>query len=556
MIIALVHGYLLRGTGSNLYVSNLCRAFCRQGHRVLLFSQEYKPEEIDFISRGETFYEDNLRTAVEFKRSTAYPGECLHYRPHLGGLLPVYVYDRYPGFEVKEFPDLSERELENYLERNRLALETVLRNETPDLVISQHTIMQPVYTARALAGLYKKDGRHLVTVHGSALNFSVRKSNFLRGRAVEGINNADGLVFVSSHSRADFTAYFAGLPGLEEKCRVIFAGVNTGLFQPLKHPDEKGEQITELNSRLRKVAAEKNSGRSAQEKEEFYNSLQDSSTAEEIRELIAGFRNRSDDWAPDQDASGELKEINWAEEKIVLYYGKYLWTKGIHLLLGAMPLVLQKYPQTRLILVGFGAAREYLEAITGVLDQGRVELALEMIANPGSFGFEGVSKNNYSEDLFKLLSDPREASKYRDACEGKISQQVIFTGIMDHEELRMLIPCADVAVAPSIFPEAFGLVGVEALACGVLPVQTYHSGFADVVDVYEENFRDVFKAAGIKHLTLDEKLVPGLASNITALLGYLEKITIEERSHLAHRAHRLAEEHFSWTKIAESYLEA
>jgi len=43
MLIAVVHGYLLRGTGSNLYVSNLCRTFTRQGHRVLLFSQEGEP---------------------------------------------------------------------------------------------------------------------------------------------------------------------------------------------------------------------------------------------------------------------------------------------------------------------------------------------------------------------------------------------------------------------------------------------------------------------------------------------------------------------------------
>jgi len=55
MLIAVVHGYLLRGTGSNLYVSNLCRTFCRQGHRVLLFSQEEELAAFDFISRSEEF---------------------------------------------------------------------------------------------------------------------------------------------------------------------------------------------------------------------------------------------------------------------------------------------------------------------------------------------------------------------------------------------------------------------------------------------------------------------------------------------------------------------
>ena len=554
MLIAVVHGYLLHGTGSNLYVSNLCRTFCRQGHRVLLFSQEDQPGKIDFISRSETFREDNHETTLEFEQNTACPGECLHYRPHIGDLLPVYVYDRYPGFEVKEFPALNESELENYLEKNRVALETIFKNDPPDLVISQHTIMQPVYTARALAGSGKEESRHLVTVHGSALNFSVRKSDLLRSYALEGINAADDLVFVSNHSRTDFTAYFSDLPKLEDKCRVIFAGVNTGLFKPLNSPDEKKEQISELGEKLRNSAAAKSGGKSPAEKEEFYRELQGRKSAAEIRELLTDFRNRTDDWSPDKDAADKLAEINWAEEKIVLYYGKYLWTKGIHLLLGAMPLVLQAYPQTRLILIGFGAAREYLEAITLLLDQGRIDLALEMIAHPQSFGFDGASENDYSKSLKSLLADPDTASRYRNACKGKISKQVIFTGIMDHEELRMLIPCADIAVAPSIFPESFGLVGVEALACGVLPVQTYHSGFADVINVYEENLQEVFKAAGIRHLTLDENLVPNLANNITALLDYQENLTEKERAHLAQKAHQLAKRHFSWDEIAKKYL--
>ena len=86
MLTAVVHGYLLRGTGSNLYVSNLCRTFCRQGHRVLLFSQEEEPAAFDFISRSKEFNEDNRSTNLTMEQKTAYPGSCLHYRPHLGGL--------------------------------------------------------------------------------------------------------------------------------------------------------------------------------------------------------------------------------------------------------------------------------------------------------------------------------------------------------------------------------------------------------------------------------------------------------------------------------------
>lgn len=557
MLIAVVHGYLLRGTGSNLYVSNLCRTFCRQGHRVLLFSQEEEPAAVDFISCSEEFNEDNRSTNVAMEQKTTYPGSCIHYRPHLGSLLPVYVYDRYKGFEVKEFPSLSEKEIEDYLERNRLALETVFKQNLPDVVISQHTIMQPVYTARALAG-FEGQARHLATVHGSALNFSVRKSSLLRRYALEGITGSDEMVFVSSHSRADFTAYFSDVSGLADKCRVIFAGVNTGLFQPLESPDKKAEKVAELKDLLKKDAFEKKGGKSARDKDEFYGLVQAASSAEEIRALIAGCKDQFDAWAPDEDAAGNLGGIDWNRDKIVLYYGKYLWTKGIHLLIAALPLVLHNYPYTRLILVGFGAAREYLEALVGVIDQGRIDLALEMIERPKYFSAGGAEPGEeegaYSAGLKKLLSDQRIASYYREACQGKIRNKVIFTGIMDHEQLKKLIPCAEVAVAPSIFPESFGLVGVEALACGVLPVQTYHSGFADVVDVYEETLRDVFTKAGMKHLALDENLVHGLANNIKGLLDYLEDITAEERTRLAQKAHLVAQKQFSWDRIAESYL--
>ncbi len=558
MIIAVVHGYLLQGTGSNLYVSNLCRIFCLLGHHVILFSQEAEPGGFDFISSSEVFNEDNQTTNVKFERSSPYPGSCTHYRPHLAGLLPVYVYDHYPGFVVKEFPALSERELENYIERNRVAIETGFRKSAPDLVISQHTIMQPAYTGRALSacsGHSQGKSRHLITIHGSALNFSVRKSRLLRRYALEGIESASGLVFVSNHSRNDFTAYFSDLSGLEKKCHVIFAGVNTALFQPLCSLEKKEEQIEELQSMLRKAAAKKSKGKRVRDKKEFQAKLKAVQDTRDINAVIDAFQTRNDIWAPDHDAADNLGNIDWQKEHIVLYYGKYLWTKGIHLLLAAMPLVLQKYPQARLILVGFGSAREYLEAIVEMLNQGKLDLALEMITNPKLFNLKEANNTKCGDGLIKLLSSPRTASRYRDICKNKLAGQVTFTGIMDHEQLRKLIPCADVVVAPSIFPESFGLVGVEALACGILPVQTYHSGFADVVDVYEENFRDVFTTAGIRHLPLDEKLVPNLVANITALFAYLEGITAEERINLANRAHRLADKHFSWDKIAGRYLE-
>ena len=69
---------------------------------------------------------------------------------------------------------------------------------------------------------------------------------------------------------------------------------------------------------------------------------------------------------------------------------------------------------------------------------------------------------------------------YRDELRGAGSGRTLFTGPLEHRHLRHLLPLCDVAVVPSIFPEAFGMVAAEAAAAGVLPVVSAHSGLAEV----------------------------------------------------------------------------
>src|SRR3989475_6751079 len=45
--ILLWHGYLLGGTGSNVYTRSLARAWSLAGHDVVVFSQEPRPEQYD-----------------------------------------------------------------------------------------------------------------------------------------------------------------------------------------------------------------------------------------------------------------------------------------------------------------------------------------------------------------------------------------------------------------------------------------------------------------------------------------------------------------------------
>src|SRR3712207_3823573 len=113
MRILVFHGYLLRGTGSNVYNANLASALVRLGHEVHLLSQERAPEDLPFVDAvGEW---EGGRLEVRVLRE---PVRCTAYRPALAGLLPVYVADRYEGIEARPFPELDADEVERYVGAN------------------------------------------------------------------------------------------------------------------------------------------------------------------------------------------------------------------------------------------------------------------------------------------------------------------------------------------------------------------------------------------------------------------------------------------------------
>ena len=96
MKILLWHGYLLGGTGSNVYTRALAREWTRAGHDVTVFCQEPHPERYDL-------------------------GGARSVRPDVGGLLPVFVLDRYEGYEVRLVQDCSRAELDGWVEANAAA---------------------------------------------------------------------------------------------------------------------------------------------------------------------------------------------------------------------------------------------------------------------------------------------------------------------------------------------------------------------------------------------------------------------------------------------------
>ena len=126
--------------------------------------------------------------------------------------------------------------------------------------------------------------------------------------------------------------------------------------------------------------------------------------------------------------------------------------------------------------------------------------------------------------------------------------KVHFTGIMSHDELRYMMPLADVFVAPSIFTEAFGTVAAEALACGVLPVLTYDYGFKEVRDnIYKK--LDEESLHKLPLLRLNEDFIDNLAKNIISILDFHKRKDSDFRS----KCHNIASSSYSWTGITSEY---
>src|SRR5215212_7118660 len=192
MRILIFHGYLLGGTGSNVYNAALAEALARAGHEVHLLSQERDPLAHPWVDAVGDW--DGGGLAVRTRREGG-RARITVYRPDIAGLLPLYVADRYDGIEARPFPDLSDAELDRYLERNVAAVREVAERVRPDVALANHLVMGPAILARALDGV-----PYAIKVHGSALEYTVKRHPRFKPFAVEGLAGARGVLVGSRHT--------------------------------------------------------------------------------------------------------------------------------------------------------------------------------------------------------------------------------------------------------------------------------------------------------------------------------------------------------------------
>jgi len=346
------HGYLLGGTGSNVYTRQLAREWAREGHDVTVLCQEPRPERHDL-------------------------GGALVVQPDVGGLLPVFVLDRYEGYRVELLQDCTRAELDAWVEANAAAVRAF---SPADFLLCNHVLLGGAVGAAS-------GSPFAVKAHGSELEYSMRGRPELERWGRDVLDRASAVFVGSTHIRE----VLEEVCGHVDRVYEVPPGVDVEEWRPRPRDEALAGLVAEAGS------DPPNPG-------------------------------NADERLPDEGNAERLASFLERDASTVVYFGKLLYNKGVHVLLEALAGI-----DARAVVVGFGDYRT----------------ELERLADPG---------------------------------------QALFTGPLEHRHLVHLLPLADVCVVPSIFPEAFGMVAAEAAAAGCPPLVARHSGLAEVAVGLEQEY--------------------------------------------------------------------
>jgi len=153
-------------------------------------------------------------------------------------------------------------------------------------------------------------------------------------------------------------------------------------------------------------------------------------------------------------------------EKIILYVGRLVYEKGIQNLIAAMPKILDRYHDSKLIICGKGG----------------------------------------------MIDELREQVKYLG-----IDNKVYFAGYCDSKKMQKMYKCADVAVFPSTY-EPFGIVAIESMLSGTPTIVSDVGGLNEIVEhgvtgmkSYAGNANSI--ADSVLALLFDSKLCASISQN-------------------------------------------
>jgi glycosyltransferase involved in cell wall biosynthesis len=278
--VLLWHGYLLGGTGSNVYTRALAREWSLAGHDVTVVCQERHPERYDL---------GGARVVV----------------PELpGGLLPVFVLDRYEGLEAKLLVDFTEAERNAYVEANAAALREL---GPADLVFANHVLLgAPVGAASGLP--------YRVKAHGSELEYAMRGNPDLARWGAETLAGAEVVYAGSEHIRE----VLEEVAGHLDRVEIVPPGVDVEEFRP----EPRDQALAALLDEARRDPDD------------------------------------ADERHPDSGNAERFERFFADDRPTVLYFGKLIENKGVQLLFDALHGI-----DARAVIVGFGDFRARLEEL-------------------------------------------------------------------------------------------------------------------------------------------------------------------------------------------------
>jgi glycosyltransferase involved in cell wall biosynthesis len=333
MRILILNHFPLEGSGSGIYTKNLARELSEMGHTVKVVFPEIEEVSFEAFESRVILFKGPNTVNPEFD----YNFPCFTSHPR----------------SVKTYYDLSQSELEGYVQKFVDVTKEEVENFKPDVIHAQHLWITP-YAASLT------DVPYIVTAHGTDLKGFVKDERYHK-YALEGAKHASKVITISDQVDAEVTQLY-GVP--EEKKSLVLNGYDENLFK-VKGLD---------------------------------------------RQTVLNDFNLSDE--PDH---------------IVSFAGKLTHFKGVDVLLKAVKI--------------------YDQAIKGNV--------LTLIAGNG--------------ELYEELNLMKKSLRL---------ENVRFLGHINQTQLVDLYNIADVSTVPSR-TEPFGLVAIEALACGTPVVGTNQGGLPD-----------------------------------------------------------------------------
>jgi glycosyltransferase involved in cell wall biosynthesis len=530
MHIVILHGYILQGTGSNIYVANIAKAWKKQGHKVTILCQDRNANKLPFI--------DEFILGTPKKPLTAPKnGSIRVIVPNINNILPVYVLDEYNGYIVKTIQTMSDKEINNHINMVADTLKQIYDTQHVDKVFANHALLSPAIALKALKGTTIP---YDIKIHGSAIEFSLVAAPRLMKYVTESIENANNIIAGSQHiknriiklchNQIDLCSLknVKSAKQIEKKIKIIPPGMDPELF---KIADNFSINNAAFITKTKETTKTLPTGRHF--KKIISSPNTETTTSKALQQSLINKCKTYNQRIVDSDLL-EKWNITTPNEPIIFYFGKFLQTKGIGELLAIAPHIISKNPKVKFIFSGFGTYREHMEQLLDAFSDGDLKKAIK-IGNAGNFITEIAVKR-----YFMQITE-------------KIRKRIIITGFLNHNLLSKLLPMSSICMIPSRLSEAFGMVAVEAMSCGVIPICNNHSGLKDILKILKIEYPELTSHT----ITEQDSFFKNLPETIENTLKFIYPKGYDDHTKINKIRKQLrntAIKNFSWNKIAGELL--